>query len=139
MYKIFFFFLLLLVFSCCQPSSLDDFSHEGAACTRALIKDLQEIQEREDLGKIEPRLKKQFEKLVDIMVQARLYQQKHLEEEIAFSIVNVSLSQDLLAEIERVYSIEGGKEVVERAQREAMLRLDAKEKMLSKKLPRRLK
>ncbi|MBM3198920.1 MAG: hypothetical protein FJZ58_06700 [Chlamydiae bacterium] len=131
--------LLLLFMVSCQPSSLEDFAHEGAAHTRLLIEDLQKIQAKEDLVQAEPILKKHFEKLVDYMILARNYKQKHPDEEVVYSVLTVSCSQELLEEMQRVYAIEGGKECVERAQKEAMLRLDAKEQAIRSSSTRTLK
>ena len=123
---------LCLVLLGCQPTSPEDFQAEGRSSMRSLIKELKAIESREDLALSEPRLKKQFEKLVDIIIQARLFQQKNPEMEASWDRLNISLNQILIDEMKRVYLIEGGRECVERAQREAMLRLDAKEKLLEK-------
>lgn len=122
----------VLLLSSCQPSSLEEFQMEGAAHARLLLKDLREIEMREDLVRLEPVLKKRFEKMVDVMIQARIFEQKNPGIEGAIHEVNPILSDSLKEEMRRVYSIEGGRECIERAQKEAMLRLDAKERMLEK-------
>ena len=124
------FLSLLVLFSSCQSSSLEDFRYEGAAQVRLLTEELRAIECREDLVVVEPALKKRFEKIADLMIQARVYQQKNLGLEIAFYSSNQVLSDSLLEQMKRVYALEGGKECIERAQRESMLRLDAKEKLL---------
>jgi hypothetical protein len=116
----------------CQPTSLEDFQWEGSSHARALLKDLQKIESREDLSRIEPLLKKDFHKLVDVIIQARAFQQKNPEEEIPFQNINPILNASLRDELKRVYEIEGGRECVERVQREAMLKLDAKERKFEK-------
>lgn len=125
--------VLLLGFLCaCQPSSLDDFQYEGACQTRLLLQELAEIETREDLASMEPIIKNRFEKIVAIMIQARVFQQKNPDIEVAFSSRNILLSDSLLDEMKRIYDLEGGRECIERAQREAMLKLDAQEKNLEK-------
>lgn len=116
----------------CQPTSLEDFQWEGSAQARILLRHLQKIESREDLSLVEPLLKKDFHKIVDIIIQARAFQQKNPEEEISFQNINPLLNAALREELKRVYEIEGGRECVERVQREAMLKLDAKEKRLEK-------
>jgi hypothetical protein len=118
----------LLALPSCQPTTLEDFQLEGAPLARRLLEDLKKIETREDLLLLEPALKRDFEKLVDLMIQARAFQQKNLDLEIPFQNINQILNASLLEEMKRVYEIEGGRESVERAQREALLKLDAKEK-----------
>ena len=123
------FLSLLIFFSSCQSSSLEDFRYEGASQVRLLIEELKLVESREDLLEMGPVLKKRFEKMVDLMVQSRAYQQKNPGCEIGFYSTSQALSDSLLEQMKRVYSLEGGKECIEKAQREAMLRLDAKEKI----------
>ncbi len=129
-FMFFHFFAIFLVLSSCQASSLDDFRYEGASQVRLLIEDLKGVESREDLVDAAPLLKKRFEKIVDLMIQSRVYQQKNPGLEISFYSSNQALSDSLLEQMKRVYALEGGKECIEKAQREAMLRLDAKEKTL---------
>lgn len=124
-------FFLFTLFSC-QPSSLEEFQFEGAGEVRLLLEKLKNIETREDLVLAEPLLKKHFERIVDIAIEARLFQQKNPRSEIQFLQIGQFLSQSLLEEMTRIYALEGGKECIERAQREAMLRLDSKEKHLKK-------
>ncbi|MBY0528682.1 MAG: hypothetical protein K2P51_00650 [Rhabdochlamydiaceae bacterium] len=124
--------LLLLLFGC-APNSLDDFRHEGESRTRALIYDLQQINSREVLMRAEPNLKKHFEKLVDLMIEARQFQLKNPDLEL-LETEERTFSLALKEELRRIYRIEGGREVMERAQQEALVRLDAYERArLSKK------
>jgi hypothetical protein len=124
------FFVLILC--SCQPSSLEEFQMEGLAHAKLLLEDLRGIEERKDLVRVEPVLKKRFERLVDVMVMARAFEQKKPNLEGSLLRDNFTVSDLLKEEMQRVYSIEGGRECIERAQKEAMLRLDAKERYLSK-------
>lgn len=131
MRKLFFLFSFFCLLGC-QPTSLEDFQLEGSSLARILLKDLREIETREDLSLMEPILKKDFERIVDLMIAARTFQQKNPEMELVFQNINTTLNLSLKEELKRVYEIEGGRECVERSQREAMLKLDAKEKMIEK-------
>ncbi len=123
-------YLLFMVLLCgCNPNSLEDFQHEGEALCRSIVADLQDINNREDLVNASPKLKKRFNNLVDLMIEARTYSQEHPEE---CALPPSTSSEQLLSELKRVYALDGGKEIVERAQREALIRLDAFERSLAK-------
>ena len=127
-----FFVWVLLAVAGCQPSSLEEFQMEGTAQMRLLLQDLRRIESREDLLSLLPALQKRFDKLVDLMIEARSFQQKNGDQEISFQEVNPVLNQSLLEELRRVYALEGGRECLEKAQKEPMLRLAVKEKALEK-------
>ncbi|MBS0615863.1 MAG: hypothetical protein JSR58_04850 [Verrucomicrobia bacterium] len=118
-----FLFFLLLLCASCSPESSDDFRHEGEAIARALVDELQEVENRQDLLKASPKLKKLFEQLVDLMIAARNAQMEP-------QLDSTEMSQVLQAELKRIYRMEGGREVIEKAQKEALLRLDAFERSL---------
>lgn len=118
--------------SACQPTALEEFQLEGGALSRALLQDLRKVETREDLVFLEPILKKDFNNLVNLMIQARAFQQKNLDFEIPIQNANQILNASLVEEMKRIYDIEGGRECIERAQREAMLKLHAREKMFEK-------
>lgn len=125
LYKSVIFFALTFA-CCCSPNSLDDFQHEGEALSRALAEDLQEIHTKDELIKAVPVLKKKFNEFVDLMIAAKEYQQSHAEEEI--SEEELPFSEALFLELKRIYAMEGGRETIEKAEREALIRLDAYEK-----------
>ena len=134
------FLLLLLCLFGCSPTSLDDFRNQGQSVTRSLIQDLRLIQAREDLAKLEPILKKRFEALVFIMIEAREFQINNPEAIFSEpSALDMDLNEELKQELERVWKVEGGREMIERAQREAMLRLDGFEKIKEKQKDLRIK
>jgi hypothetical protein len=123
--------VLVLIFLCgCSPSSVEDFRKEGEALSRQLMENLQNIRTREEVVKAVPRLKHDFEKLVDLMIEARRFQE---EEPFEPDTSNTEVSELLREELKRVYKIEGGREMIEKAQKEALIRLDAFERALKKK------
>jgi hypothetical protein len=126
------FFALLLFLQGCSPSSLDDFHYEGESRCRALIKDLQNIRDRDELARATPILKKYFEDLVTLMIHAREFQEDHPDEPLP-SISESNTSSLLEEELRRMYAMEGGREIVEGAEHEALVRLDAFERARAKK------
>lgn len=120
-----FFFLILLV--ACSPASVQDFQREGESICRDLTRELKKIQTREELVKAAPKLKAKFDKLVDLMIEARAFQRE--SEEVFDPISNHSeVSRLLLCELRRIYQLEAGRETIEKTQKEALLRLDAFER-----------
>ena len=117
----------------CSPSSLEDFRYEGEARCRSLVKELQKIETREQLIRIAPVLKRHFEELVTLMIHAREFQEEHSDEEPGILASDKVASRLLEDELRRVYEIEGGREIMERAQQEALVRLDAFERVFAKK------
>ncbi len=121
--------LCLLLLGSCSPSSLEDFQREGTSLSRKMIIDLQQIQTTEQLIEKAPLLKKRFYYLVELMIQARTYQEAH-PEEIPLEPTSASdtFNELFIIELERLYSLERGKEIIENTQRDALHRLDAFER-----------
>ena len=130
---------IVKVFAClllagCSPNSYEDFKTEGEALSRSIIKDLQKVQTTEQLITIAPVLKKQFYSLVELMIQAREYQQLHPDEWAGDRLAtNGTFNELLIIELERVHKLERGREIVEKTQRDALHRLDAFEQNLKKR------
>jgi hypothetical protein len=126
--------ILVLLLCSCSPNSSEEFKQEGVAYCRRLVIDLHKIENREQLLLAEPRLKKHFEALIDLMIEASEFEQKKIES-ISTETVFIGNGADFLLEdqLRRIYAIEGGREVIERAQQEALVRLDAYERTLAKK------
>ncbi|MBI2812355.1 MAG: hypothetical protein HYX67_16225 [Candidatus Melainabacteria bacterium] len=117
----------------CSPNSSEDFRHEGEARCRTIVTLLEKIENREQLLSAEQDLKKQFEALTDLMIEARKFQQGHLDDVSTEIVYEGNLAEAALEEeLRRIYALEGGREIVERAQQEALVRLDAFERKLSK-------
>ena|ERR1700722_435706 len=123
--------VVFLLLGSCSPNSSEEFQREGDARCRLLVADLQKIENRQQLLIAETVLKKHFEGLTDLMIEAREFQQKQLED-ISSEVVNAAETA-LENELRRIYAIEGGREVIERAQQEALVRLDAYKRTLMKK------
>ena len=121
--------VVALFFSSCSPNSLEDFQREGEGITRSIITLLEDVSCRQELQVVLPELEKKFESLVDLMIEARTYQLTHPEDE---SLYESFTSEHLRKELQRVYALEGGREAIEKAQHEALLRLDAFERNIAK-------
>ena len=129
----------LWTLSSCSPGSQQDFRREGQFLCKELIQDLQTIQSREDFLLLEPILKKRFEKLVYVIIKAKEHQIKHSEDFFSVEADAAGVSDLLKEQMIRIYSIEGGREFIERTQREAMLRIDSFEKLKQKQKELRIK
>ena len=121
---IFIFSLILGLLCGCGPSSTDDFKQQGEAISRLITRDLKKVKSREELVKIVPLLKKRFSDLVDLMIEARKFQQKY-PDALAAEELEPEMDDALLTELKRVYRLEGGREIIEDCQREALIRLDS--------------
>lgn len=106
----------------CSPHSLNDFQREAEGQCKALVLELQKAQTREDLVKSEPKLRRLFDQLATLIIAAQKYQQQHLDEA---PMLSNAYEEPLLEEMMRLYRIEGGREIIERAQREALIRIDS--------------
>lgn len=127
--------LLLFCFASCSPASLQDFRQEGQTVERALIKDLRRIRSHEQLVKARPRLKRHFNKLVTIIIEARKWQDSHpLSEDVPLSKRDLMLSEGLRQELVRVYSFDGGRKTIEECQAPALAKLDLFEQRRAKRL-----
>jgi hypothetical protein len=128
----------LLLLCSCSPNSSEEFQREGETHCSMLAADLQKIENREQLLLAEPVLKKHFERLIDLMIEAKQFQQKRFEDiPTEIPCEENAAEASLENELRRIYAIEGGREIVERAQQEALVRLDAFERALEKKRAQR--
>jgi hypothetical protein len=124
---------ILLLVAACSPHSSSEFQQEGQALCEDLTQVLQSISSREELLGKEDVLKKKFESLVTLIVEARKAQQsEELAEEEGTPYSFQIASHALKAELQRLYELEGGREIIERSQQEALVRLDGQERTLQK-------
>lgn len=112
--KIFRFWIFLFLASC-GPATLADLRYEGEAQTKKLAEELRAIETKEELQKAVPVLRKRFNKIADILIEARGFQKEEAEPSLA--------SEQLFAELARLYEIPGGREWIESAQLEAVQKL----------------
>lgn len=117
--------IILFFLASCSPTSLDDYHHEGEAVARSITSDLKKIHTKEEFLTKAPKLKKKFHKLVDLIISARKFQQGHSENHLENSfLLDTTVSDDLLAEMRRLYQIQGIREIMEEVQSGALNRLE---------------
>lgn len=116
-------FLSCLCLAACSPSSHSDFVYESDRICKRLIKDLKGIEHSQDLAASQARLEKDFSDLADLIIEAKKVQ---LENPDLFlqEILECPSSELLRQELVRVYAIEGGRDMVQKAEREALSRLE---------------
>jgi len=121
MRKLLFIFLLLCVVSC-SPSSVQDCQNEAKEVMKSLIADLKEVQSRVDLIEKGPKIERKSQTLVFLMIRLKKLQEKGrtIPED-----KDQAVSDELMHEMKRIYHLEGGRELMEHFQREALLKLDA--------------
>lgn len=128
------FFLLL---SACSPHSPKEFEQEGQAVCEDLVELLQTISSREELLDNEALLKKKFESLVTLMVAAaRVHEMEGQVEEVEQGYPFRQASHQLKMQLQRIYELEGGREIIERSQHEALVRLDSEQRSFQKRRER---
>jgi hypothetical protein len=113
---------LLFCLAGCSPSSLDDFRCEGESLCKELTQELRGIETSEQLIKEGPKIKTYFDKLAILIIQARKFQQEHEYTENFVDGKSLA-SQNLLSELKRIYQMEGGRDIIEKAEQEALIKL----------------
>lgn len=124
---------LLLIMIGCRSHSVDDVEEEAEGVIRSLIQDLKAIHTREQLLAATAKLQKQFERLVSLIITAEeLISANPDWENIGSPQVNHELSDQLRTELNRLYYLEGGRQIIEKCQEKALYRLDAFKKQQAK-------
>ncbi len=131
--KIVYFFTVSALLCGCSPHSTEEFQREGEAQMALLVQDLQAIETREQLTRASPLLKKHFESLVALILEARRFQEENPDDVGSDALEPGISSLCLEEELRRLYQMEGGREVIEKAQQEALIKLDAYERVRLKK------
>lgn len=107
-----------ILLSSCGPVTFADLRCEGEAQTRKLAQELSQIETKEELQKAVPRLRKRFDEMAELLLQLRAFPAQESEPSLA--------SEQLFAELARLYEMPGGRELIETAQSEAVARLEEK-------------
>lgn len=113
-------FILILLVGC-GPRSPKDCCKQGEGVARALTKELQAIETREDLIAHQEQLSRLYLELAEVMIRAEKASQKWVERPEEF---NAEVNEKLKRELLRVYQIPGAREIVEQSQKEALYKLD---------------
>lgn len=129
------FFLWLACFSlcACSPSSNEDYREAGRSINRTLTKELQSIHSHDELVQKLPKLEKLFSRLADVMIGARKFQLTHIQSaSLPLTKEDQQISDQLRVELNRIFIIPRGKELVERSQQQALDKLDRFEHRMAK-------
>jgi hypothetical protein len=117
--------LLLLLLIGCSHECPDSFKEEAAGVMRTLIEELVPVKTSAELFKKQKKIKRMYTELSDLSIKARIWQESHPN---AISCerhhLDENLSEALKRELERVYKIDGAREIMEEAQKEAIEHLD---------------
>jgi hypothetical protein len=122
---------LLLVASACSSSGMDRYQRRGERLCGELVAELKEVDGVEELMEKEGVLEKKFQQLVDTMIA--LASSKRGDPLAAAPMGRHA--KELQSELIRIYAIEGASEIIERAQRESLIRLGAFDRKLVLKYP----
>lgn len=112
------FFLISLILLC----SYSSFQKKSTKTLKELLFQLENIHTIDELLDREIILQKQFDKLVDLLIEAKKFQIE--------GINNDALSKSLQKSLQRLYEIDGGQEIIEHLQSNALQRLNRFEKIL---------
>jgi hypothetical protein len=115
-------FLLLLLVGC-QPHTPDEYRREGERLMNTLSQELEQINSREELVKEQGRLSLLFMQIAKLAVRA----QEDLDRQVTvgggIASCNAELNERLRQQLIRIYKIEGGREIIEEAQKKAVIQL----------------
>jgi hypothetical protein len=114
------YFPILLIFLIgCNPSTLSEWRVEGVSIVRDLVEELESVKTLKDLEAKKSSIKKKYNKLVGVMIEAERYDedQNDLQPESFYS-------DALRDQYVRIYSIEGGRELLFEIQNESLHKLD---------------
>lgn len=108
-------FWTLIFLASCGPATLSDLRYEGEAETRKLAERLRAVESKEDLQRAVPDLRKRFNKIADLLIEARAFPKEESQPSFA--------SEQLFSELARLYEMPGGRELIESAELEAVQKL----------------
>lgn len=112
--------LFLLLFAACSRGP-EEIREDGQSVMRSLVKEFKAVKSRDELMEKEEKIKILFDKFVKVLVEAKIYLDRH-DEALEFKWKDHELSDELKSEINRLYRIEGCKEIIEKCEREALTR-----------------
>ena len=114
-----YFLVPLLFLAACRPSTLSEWRVEGISIVRDLVEELEGISSLEEVEAKKGSLKKKYNALVYVMMEASSYEEEE-GEIVPDSFYSDALRQQYL----RLYEIEGGRAALFEIQRESLHDLD---------------
>ncbi len=103
----------------CSPSTLSEWRVEGVSIVRNLVEELEGVTSLEELEAKKGSLKKKYNQLVYVMIEA-----SHYEEEEGDLVPDSFYSDALRDQYVRLYEIEGARALLFEIQRESLHKLD---------------
>lgn len=129
----FFLWIICITLAACSPSSNEDYREAGRSINRSLIKEFQSVHSHDDLVQKLPKLEKLFSRLADVMISARKFQSNQSpSSSLPLTKEDQQISDQLRVELNRIFIIPGGKELIERSQQQALDKLDRFEHRMAK-------
>jgi hypothetical protein len=119
-------FSFISLFAACSPSSLQDIRYEADSEMAKLVLDLQLVGSKEDLQKRSARIKKRFNRMADLLIETRNFEQSASE--------TSPTAEALFVELARLYEIPGVRDLIENLQEEAVHRLDKRSRDASSRV-----
>lgn len=112
--------LILILLTACSRGP-EAFREDAQGIMRAMVKEFKRIHGREELMEREPRIQLLFDKLVAVVVEAKVYMDRHPEfESLEFKWKDQDLSDELRGELNRLYRLEGCREIIEGCEKRAL-------------------
>ena len=115
--------IFLSVLASCAPSSWEDLRAEGEAETRKLAHLLKTINTKDELQKELPKVKKRLNRMADLVLEVR--KMKEISPMPDFSEPSEA-SDELFAQLARLYEMPGCRDLIESAQDEPIRRCRAR-------------
>lgn len=113
--------LIFLMTLSCSSSKPEEFREEGVSITKNLIREFKKVKSRDELLDRTKKIESLFKQLTLVVSKAELYLKEHPELDIPyFSKDDQEASDELRLEINRLYMIEGCREIIESCERAAL-------------------
>ena len=97
---------------------------QGQQIKLELLSELQSVDDIETLLKVSPKLQRLFGQLVDVMIEAKKWQNTHKVTAWQMSDDERLTSQQITQELARIYKIPSAQLLIEKTQELALLKLD---------------
>ncbi|MCE5293594.1 MAG: hypothetical protein LLF94_03135 [Chlamydiales bacterium] len=117
--------LLFLLLVSCSSKSPEYFLAQGQQVKRELLSELEGIDDIDTLLKASPRLQMLFNQLVEVMIEAKKWQNSHKTAAWQMSDDDSLLSQQIAQELSRIYEMPSAQSLIEKTQEIALLKLDS--------------
>lgn len=113
--------MIILILAAACTSGPEAIREDSQVILRNLIREFQGVKSRETLMEREAKIQILFDRLVGVLVDAKKYIDTH-EQELEFKWKDQNLSDELKGELNRLYRLEGCREIIERCERKSLER-----------------